>query len=321
MKRTRVLGLILLVAVLNGYAKSESDARPVVTAHVDQTAIWVGDVLRYTLRAVHAGDVELVLDNFKKDLLPVAPFMVRDVQIRRGDWVDGKKSAEIVLRLSSFETGKAELSIPPLQLYYFKHEPGLAGKESPVESVTVPAFKVGLRSTLVPARPVPREAKAAVAHGVGVSLTLLVLGCAGLLALAGYAGRSVWKRLHPDEANRQLTRQQREQIVQDGVARVRARVAACGDDPRRSSAAIAAELRGVIERIFQIPAIAMTPEEIESVLARSKVDAALVAEIKNVLAQCEELHYGKGADTKHQPRTQLAQAAERVMQSPQLLST
>lgn len=327
MKTTAAFGVVMLVVSCAVYAKTGPEARPAVSAGVDQTAIWVGDVLRYTVRAVHVPDVELVLDNFKKDLLPLAPFTIRDIQIRRGGWADGKKSAEIVLLLSSLETGKTELTIPPVQLYYFVREPGLAGKESPVESVTVPALKIGLRSTLVPARPAPREARTWAANGFGLPLLLLGLGGAGLLALAGYGGRRIWKRLHPDQVSGQLTRQQRERIVHDGLARVRAAVEAAGDDARRTGGAIALELRRVIEGVFQIPASALTPEEIEVELARARIDATLIGEIKTVLAECEELHYGngdaaagKGAKSERRPRKQLAQAAEKIMQSPQLLS-
>jgi len=318
MKRAMV-AVVLLVAG-SAYAKTAPEMRPVVTAQVDQTAVWVGDVVRYTIRAVHAPDVELVLDNFKKDLLPLAPFTVRDIAIRRGEWADGKKLAEIVLALSSLETGKTELTIPPLQLYYFAHEPGLAGKESPVESMTLPAFKLGLRSTLVPARPVPREAKPLAAGGLGAPLVILALGAAGLLALAGYAGRNLWKRLHPETAGGQLTRQQRERIVQDGLARMRAQVAASGDDPRRAGAAVAAELRRFIEAMFRIPATALTPEEIERALRADTVDTALVTDVKSVLAECEQVQYGKDAQSDRRPRAQLAQAAEKIMQAPQLLS-
>lgn len=288
-----------------------------VNAQIDRTAVWVGDVLRYTLRAVHPADVEIVVDNFKKDLLPVAPFVVRDIEIRRGRWADGKRSADIVLWLSAYETGKTELTIPPVQVYYFKHTPGPAGKESPVESVTVPAFKVGLRSTLVPARPAPRETKAPPAHGLRAPLALLLLGSAGLAALAGYLGWGLWKRRRAGESTRQLTREQRERIVQDGLARVRAGVAAAGDDPRRGAAAIAAGLRGFAEAMFQLPATALTPEEVEAALQGGGADVKLAAEIKTVLARCDELHYGKDAGSAQRPRAELVEAAEGILRAPQ----
>ncbi len=327
MKKLALSGMVLFFPLFVALWPLSAGAAPVsVATQLDKTAIWVGDILRYTVRVVHDPNVELVLDNFKKDRLPLAPFVVHDIEIERSDWADGKKAAEIVLLLRTFETGKTELTIPPLQLYYFVHEPGLNRKESPVEAVTIPAVKIGLRSALVPEYLVPRTVKGVSAPAAALVLVTLALGCLGLLALAGHAGRGLWRRLHPDEANRQLTRQMREKIVQASLARVRAEVAAAGDDARRRSAVIAAALRGFIEGIFQIPAAGLTPEEIEVVLARSQAGAALIAEIKTVLTECERLHYGKNADSGKDAdsggaaRAQLLQAAERIMQSPQLLS-
>lgn len=317
MKRIGVGVLILLTALTSLSAQAAPPLRPQVTAQIDQTAVYAGDVLHYTVRAIHPANVEIVLDNFKKELLPVAPFSVRDIDIRRGEWSDGEKFVEIVLSLAAYETGKAELTIPPLQLYYFVREPGVAGKESPVESVNVPAFKVGWRSTLVPARLVPRESKTLAARGFAVPLLLLAFGAAGVLSVIGYAAWRLWQRRHPEEAGRRLTREQRERIVQDGLARLRAVVP---DDARRASAAIAAELRRVLEALFQIPALALTPEETAAALARAGADPALAAEIKAVLSQCEEQQYGNDRDGARRPRTGLAQAAEKIMQSPQLLS-
>lgn len=319
MKKIALLSVIVLLPVYAGHVPAAPPAPLTVSTRLDQTAVWVGDVLRYTLHVVHPADVEVVLDNFKKDLLPVAPFVLRDVQTRRSEWAGGNKSVEIVLSLTSFDTGKPELTIPPLPVYYFRHQAGLAGKESPVESVSTPAVKIGLRSTLVPARPAPREAKIAPTQGLAMPLTLLALGLAGLLGLAARGGWATWRRLHPDQADRRLTRQQREQLVQQALARVRADATAAGDDPRRVSTAIAAALRGLVAQIFQVPAAALTPDEIESALARADVNPALAADIKNVLTQCEQLQYGKDADGAKRPRTQLLPAAEQIMRSPLLV--
>jgi len=317
MKKIALLSVIVLLPVYAEHVPAAAPAPLTVSTRLDQTAVWAGDVLRYTLHVVHPADVEVVLDNFKKDLLPVAPFVLRDVQTRRSEWAGGNKSVEIVLSLTSFDTGKPELTIPPLPVYYFRHQAGLAGKESPVESVTLPAFKVGLRSTLVPARPLPREAKAIAPAGMARPLASLALGTASLLALAGYLGWALWRRRYGGDSTHRLTREQRERIVQDSLARVRSDVAAAGDDPRRAGAAVAAGLRRFAAAMFQIPATALTPEEIESLLAGSDIEQRLVADLKAVLARGDELHYGRDADAKREP---LLPAAERIMRAPQLMS-
>src|SRR5262249_55212924 len=88
-----LLAALLLAVSLPTFA-AEPKTTPSVTAQLDRTAIWVGDSLRYTLRVVHEGNVELVLDNFTRERLPLSPFMVRDIDIKRGAWTGGKRSAE-----------------------------------------------------------------------------------------------------------------------------------------------------------------------------------------------------------------------------------
>jgi hypothetical protein len=330
MKKAILLGLILLAPPGVAAAQQPKNAAPpppaksapvVVTAEVDKTAIWVGDVLRYTLRAVYDPNVELVLDNFTKDRLPTTPFTVRDIDIRRGEWKGGKQQVEIVLMLSTLETGDNELTIPPVQVFYFTREPGLTKTESPVDTIAAPAVKIGLHSVLVPDSLTPRTVKSPPAPGLALALTPLLLGVAGLLALAGYIGWRIWQRMHSDDATRRLSREAREKIAQESLARVRTAVSASGtDDPRQWSAAMAAAVRRLVTDLFQIPGASLTPEEIEAALARSGTDSRLVSQIKTVLVQCDDLRYGKNSGAGPGLRAQLLQAVERVMQSPQLLS-
>ncbi len=327
MKKTILLGLILLLPPGIAAAQQPKNAPPpvkaapvVVTAEVDKTAIWVGDVLRYTLRAVYDANVELVLDNFTKDRLPTTPFTVRDIEIRRGDWKDDKRAAEVTLLLSTLVTGESELSIPPIQVFYFIREPGLTKTESPVETIAAPEVKIGLRSALVPDSLTPRTTKTPPAPGLALALTPLLLGFAGLLSLAGYIGLRIWQRQHLDDATRKLTREAREKIAQESLVRMRANVSASGVDPRQWSGAMAAAVRGLITELFQVPGASLTPEEIEAALARSGADSRLTTQIKTILTQCDEVRYGKDSGDGSGLRAQLLQAIEQVMQSPQLLS-
>ena len=302
-------------------AQQPAKVAPVaVTAQLDKTAIWVGDILRYTLRVVYDANVELVLDNFTKDRLPVTPFAVRDIDIQRGQWAGDKQAVQIMLLLSTLETSASELTIPPVQLYYFIRDTGLTKTERPVETIAAPAVKIGLRSTLVPDNAVPRTAKAMAAPGFAWALTLLLLGLAGLLSLVGYIGWRAWQQMHSDDTKRQLTREARERIAQESLARVRADVSASGVDSRQWSGTMAAAVRGLLTQLYQIPGACLTPEEIEAALVRSGADMRLITQVKTVLAQCDDLRYGKDTAGGQGLRAQLLQAVERVMQSPQLLS-
>jgi hypothetical protein len=321
MKKAILLVMTLLLPPSIGAAQQPAKAAPVtVTGQVDKSAIWVGDVLRYTLQVVHDANVELVLDNFTKDRLPVTPFTVRDIEIRRGNWAGGKQAAKITLLLTTLTAGESELTIPPVQVYYFIRDAGGTKGERPVDTIAAPAVKVGLRSALVPDNLAPRTAKILPAPGLAAVLTPLVLGLAGLLFLLAYAVWRLWQRMHSDDATRKLSREAREKIAQGSLARVRTNMAASGTDPRQWSGEMAAAVRAVVAELYQIPAASLTPQEIEAALMKDGVDMGLIAQIKTILARCEDLRYGKDSNPESGLRGQLLQAAETLMQSPQLLS-
>jgi hypothetical protein len=327
MKKALLLSLFLLlmprIADAQQPAKTPPPAKaaPVsITGQVDKSAIWVGDVLRYTLQVVHDANVELVLDNFTKDRLPVTPFTVRDIEIKRSDWAGGKQAAKITLLLTTLTAGESELTIPSVQVYYFIRDAGAAKAERPVDTIAAPAVKVGLRSALVPDNLAPRTAKILPAPGLAAVLIPLVLGLAGLLFLLAYAGWRLWQRMHSDDATRKLSREAREKIAQESLARLRVNMTASGADPRQWSGEMAAAVRGLVTELYQIPATSLTPEEIETALIQEGADPGLIVQIKTILARCEELCYGKNSDGAPGLRSQLMQAVERIMQSPQLLS-
>jgi hypothetical protein len=316
-----VLAALLFALPCMAAAQQPEKKPPVtVTPQLDKTAIWVGDDLRYTIRAVYETNVQMVLDNFTKERLPLAPFVLRDIDIRHKDWAGNNKAVEITLTLTTYETGKDSLTIPLVPLYYFVREPGAAEKERPVDSVAAPAMPVGLRSALVAESLIPRTSKPPRSPGVAVALLPLGLGLAGLLGLGGFAGWRLWRRTHPEEMTGQLSREARERIVRASLSRLHAEVPAAGEDPRRWSGAMAATLRGMMSELFQIPGAAQTPEEIETALARSGADASLAAEVKVLLGQCDALRYGRDHSGAEGLRAPLLQTVERVMQAPRWVS-
>jgi len=307
----------LLIALPCAAAAQQLDKKPpvAVTAHIDKTAIWVGDDVHYTIRAVYDPNVELVLDNFTKDRLPLAPFVIRDIDVRHKEWAAGKKAAEITLTLTTFETGKTDATIPLVPLYYFVREAGAADKERPVDSVPAPAMPIGIRSALVAETLVPRTNKMPPGPGLGAALLPLGLGLAGLIGLGVYGSRRWWRHI-PDDMAGQLSREERERIVHASLARLQAALPAAGEDPRRWSGTLASALRGMVGELFQIPGAAQTPEEVEHALQRSGADTALAAQVKTALAQCDDIRYGREAPGGAGLRAQLQETVERLMRSP-----
>lgn len=315
-----ILAALLLALPCAAIAQTEKKPPVTVTPQLDKTAIWVGDDLRYTIRAVYEPNVEMVLDNFTKERLPLAPFVVRDIDVRHKDWAGNRKAVEITLTLTTFETGKGDVTIPLVPLYYFVREPGASEKERPVDSVAAPAMPVGLRSALVAESLIPRTQTPPQSPGLALALLPLGLGLAGLLGLGAYGGRRMWRRMHPEEMTGQLSREARERIVRDSLSRLHADVPAAGDDPRQWSGAMASTLRGMMSELFQISGAAQTPEEIETALARSGANTALSAQVKTVLEECEALRYGRDSSGGQRLRAQLLQSVERLMQSPRWVS-
>jgi hypothetical protein len=310
----------LLLALPCALGAQEKKAPVNVTQQVDRTAIWVGDDLRYTIRAVYEPNVEMVLDNFSKDRLPVAPFVLRDIDIQHKAWAGNMKAVEITLTLTTFETGKDSLTIPLVPLYYFVREPGAAEKERPVDSVAAAAMPIGLRSALVGETMVARTGAQPEGPGLAAALLALGLGLFGLLALGGLAFLQAWRRMHPDVTLGQLSREERERVVRASVARLHQDLPASGDDPRRWSGVLASSLRGMLSDLFQIPGAAQTPEEIEQALARSGADRSLAAQVKTLLGQCDALRYGRDDAGAAARRAQMLQSVEGLMQSPRWVS-
>ena len=79
---------------------------------------------------------------------------------------------------------------------------------------------------------------------------------------------------------------------------------------------MASALRGMMSELFQIPAAAQTPEEIETALARSGADVSLATQVKTLLGQCDALRYGRDSPGAERLRAQLQQSVERLMQAP-----
>lgn len=320
MKKIILAALLLLLPYAANAQQLDKNSPVQVTAQLDKTAIWVGDDLRYAIRAVYEPNVELVLDNFTKERLPLAPFVIREIDIRHKDWAASKKAAEITLTLTTFETRKGDVSIPLVPLYYFVRDPGAADKERPVHSIAAPAMPVGLRSALVAESLIPRTNKPPQSPGLARALVPLGLGLAGILALGAYGGRRLWQRMHPVETTGQLSREARERIVRESLARLHIAVPAASDDPRQWSGAMASTLRGMISELFQIPSAAQTPDEIEMALARSGADVAVAAQVKALLSQCDVLRYGRDSSAADRQRAHLLQSVESLMRSTRWVS-
>src|SRR5262245_2513294 len=198
-------------------AQRPKESRIALSAQLDRTAIWVGDQFRYTIRAVHDPNIEIVVDNLRKENLNLAPFVTRQVTVRQDSFGADKTLTEITLVLTTYESGVAELKIPSFPLYYFTRTGAArAAGEAAAESVPTPASKIGLRSTLTADSLKLRDSRE-IWQVTRLRWSVpIALGLIGLLLLIAQLLRRVWAKSHFDQPiKKRMSRAARRRMVRD----------------------------------------------------------------------------------------------------------
>jgi hypothetical protein len=304
-----------LIGAVNPAAKSRR-SKISVSTRIDKTAIWVGDTLEYTIRAIHDKDVDLVLDNLKKENLNLAPFVVRDISVRQSSYGTGKNVSEITLSLATYESGKPDLRIPPFSLYYFVRAPGLEHQaEAQAETIAVPAIKVGLRSTLTGDNPKLRDAMPYAESQPQQWIIPLILGLSGLAFLALQLGKRAWTALHTVRPQRKrLSPRARERLAQGFVKKIKTMGTESAEDQLRFYAEVSQFLRNYLEEWLEIEARGLTPDEIRSALSDSGRNGPSAEPIKAVLEKCDQVLYAKdGLQVGRKWRDEVQQELERLV--------
>lgn len=323
MKKTAWFQLLVLLLITLGAAppaeKGPKGLKVSITTRLDKTALWVGDTLNYTIRVIHDRDLEFVLDNLKKENLPLAPFVVHGVTIHQGDWAQDKKLLEVTIRLSSYEFGKTELTIPPFNLYYFKGETGRKAEDALAEAVQVPAVRVGLRSTLSGNELKPRDFKPLSDIDLRWGIGALLLGLTGMTFLAVRGVRGAWRTFHTRrQAKGCLSPRVRQKLAEEGLERIRSIRGETLEELTLFYTEVSQFLREYLSQWLEIEAPGLTPEEIGMALEKANVEGPLAQEIRNVLEQCDAVHYGKdGLRLGGDLRDQIFGAMERIVRSHQ----
>ena len=293
--------LLLLALTTLGAAPVEKKPKATkiaVSTHLDKTAVWVGDLFRYTVRAIHDPDVEIVLEPLKKESLNLAPFVVREVTVRHSAFGGNKKVTEVILLLTTYEGGQAELRIPSFVLYYFTLKAGSEkGGDTLAESFPVPATRVGLRSTLTADALRPRDSRVISRAGPERWVAALSLGLAGMIFLAVQFTRRLWTSSSTEKPKtRHLTRRAKARMVQDFLRATQSMGRDSAEDQLRFYAEVSRFMREYLGQSLEIDVSSLTPDEVASAL-KSHGQDGLGAPVKTLLERCEQVLYTRqGAD-------------------------
>jgi hypothetical protein len=297
MKYAALCALLLFVAVELEAAAPASQKPQLpfsITTRLDRTAIWVGDSLEYTIQVIHPRSVQFVVDDLKKENLALPPFVLRTVRAEERDWRDDKKLFEVILLLTTYESGKSELVVPPVALYYFRRDGSVSEKEARAQAIRIPPQKIALRSTLPGGQPRLREFKQIQPVEPTYAIGALVLGLIGMGFVGSRVTARLWHAVHRDKVvRRPVSRRVRQRWVHEGLQRIRQMAKEPPKDPQAFYAEIGQFMRQYLTEWLDVEARGLTPVEAEQALHAAGYNGAFAQRVRTVLEQCEEAQYGK----------------------------
>jgi hypothetical protein len=319
-RASRLLLLLLALTTLGAAPVGKKLKAPkiAVSTHLDKTAVWVGDMFHYTVRAIHDPNIEIVLEPLKKESLNLAPFVVREVTVRHSAFGGDKKVTEVILLLATYESGQAELRIPSFVLYYFTLKAGSEkGGDTLAESFPVPATRVGLRSTLTADALRPRDSRVLPRAGPERWMTALALGLAGMVFLAVQFTRRLWTASSAEKPKtRHLSRRAKARMLQDFLRATQTMGRDSAEDQLRFYAEVSRFVREYLGQSLEIDVSSLTPDEVASAL-KSHGQDGLGAPVKTLLERCEQVLYTRrgadlGRDWRDEVQGELGKLAQRL---------
>jgi hypothetical protein len=318
MKRAVLCVLLLLVAVASQAATQKPPPLFAITTRLDRTAIWVGDPVEYTIEIVHPRSVQFALDSLKKEDIALPPFVVRAIQAEEREWRDNQKLLQVVLHLTTYESGKPDLMIPPVALYYFKRDSALSEKEARAQAIRIPPQRIGLRSTLSAGQNRLREFKEIRPVEIPLAIGALVLGLIGMGFVFSRAAVRLWGVVHRDKAvKKPVSRRVRRRWINDNLQRIREMAQDSTRDPKTFYAEIGQFLRQYLTDWLDVEARGLTPMEAQEALRAAGYSGGFGQQVRTVLEQCEQGQYGKdgGPPGDARPQASLLEALEQTIKT------
>jgi hypothetical protein len=321
MKCTVLFVLLSLVAFASKAVAATQKPQSLfaITTRLDRTAIWVGDPVEYTIEVVHPRSVQFALDNLKKEDIALPPFVVRGIQAEEREWRDNQKLLQVVLHLTTYESGKPDLVIPPVALYYFKRDSALSEKEARAQAIRIPPQRIALRSTLSAGQNRLREFKEIRPVEIPLAIGALVLGLIGMGFVFSRAAVRLWGVVHRDKAvKRPVSRRVRRRWINDNLQRIRKMAQGSTQDPKTFYAEIGQFLRQYLTEWLDVEARGLTPVEAREALRAAGYNGGFAQQVQTVLEQCEQEQYGKrdgGPPADDRAQASLLEALEQAIKT------
>jgi hypothetical protein len=296
MKCAALCVLLLCVAVDLEAAPAKEKPQPLfsITTRLDRTAIWVGDSLEYTIEVIHPRTVQFVLENLKKENVSLPPFTLHAIRAEEREWRNNQKLLQVVLLLTTYESSKSELMIPPVALYYFTRDGTLSDKEARAQVVRLPPQRIALRSTLSGGPVRLREFKEIHSVQFAPAIGTLVLGLIGIGFVGSRVAVYLWRSAHRDKTvKRPVSRRVRQRWIHDGLSRIRKLAHDSPQDEKTFYAETNRFLRQYLTDWLNVEARGLTPPEAAEALQAAGYNGAFAQQVRTVLEQCEQAQYGK----------------------------
>ena len=285
-----IVALCLACAVI---AAAAEPADVEVRSSVDRTALWVGDRVTYTIVLTCRRGIDVLPDDLSRDKLQLEGLDAMSSESERSANADGTTRYRFRYYLTTYRVDVPSLKIAPLTIRYYVRRAGQRLEDAaPAGGVQAPGAVLAFRSVL-PDDPevyafrddrgaAPRSRLYAALPLASVALILVSVVPAALFVVS-IAGRA-WRR----RMQRSLRHvRQREYASLESVRSID-----LSDDENRHEAYghVNALVREHLQNVFGIPALALTPGEIESMLASrgTRVPGELVT---SVLSSCDVARY------------------------------
>ena len=267
-----------------------------IRTSISRTAVWVGDLVIYSIELSCAPQVDIVTEDLATERLQLDGLEVRDVGIDRDDSEASRLTYRVRYSLVAFDLEARALKIAEIPVRYSIRRPGQRSDEPapPSGEVRIPALTLALRSTLpdteVPARirdgrPLqPLPLRVALARPIGIGLLIVAAAPVGLLAY------SLARRVHfRSRGPKRVTRRERRAAFDA----IKAIDVASPPERREAYARLDALIRDHTRQATGLEAAALTPTELA--VATTPQRRRQLEPIQALLAECERAKYAAQA--------------------------